>query len=462
MGLQSYVVPVVDASDERPELGRTVTLETWFVAQLIPFAAVLSERRFWSGSESDIDDAVIAAGNQLQALMTEVTGLENFEPEFRISGDNLEWRADSEDEWIDLGRVTGEQGEQGEQGLQGLQGLNGLDGQDGQDGDDADEFTSSEYWYPQLENETSPVVNDNLVLSAACEYLVNYVASLLGDWFVFRKNLVEGSFSAAAFLTSIATLGFDELGPIDDVMSFAKNLAANPLQAAIDQLARTDWREERVCDLYYYVRDTNGGVFDSVAWNWMKTNFQDNKPVQLVGQGYDDNMELLWDYREVKVRWILGTKGESSFGEIICDQAEWRAVFLNGSTLNGMTVERGEYVSGGDYVDDQEEMSGLKNIWLNWNFPMHITRIVVWENGITDNSNRASAVRQIGGSNFYTSIKPSGSFNRQFDTGVINEEVANLQFYCDAGSTAPSFCNVTRVEIFGIGTPPPVTLTPIE
>ncbi len=71
----------------------------------------------------------------ITAAHSEMGGLCNLPPDFRIVACNLEWRPTDTDDWIDLGNVCGADGQQGIQGIQGIQGAQGDQGIQGATGD---------------------------------------------------------------------------------------------------------------------------------------------------------------------------------------------------------------------------------------------------------------------------------------------------------------------------------------
>lgn len=102
-----------------------------WVSHVLGVMAALDQPDTWLGTAEEI----YAARQQVNEIMVAfMTMCDDCEVQFRVEDCDLQWRENSDADWISIGNVCGADGVPGTPGTDGIDGTNGVDGGDGTNG----------------------------------------------------------------------------------------------------------------------------------------------------------------------------------------------------------------------------------------------------------------------------------------------------------------------------------------
>lgn len=246
----------------------------------------------------------------ITAAHSEMGGLCNLPPDFRITDCDLEWRPTDTDDWINLGNVcgadgiqgiqgipgvqgvqgiqgiqgatgdTGEAGEQGiqgdvgDQGIQGIQGVQGVQGDQGiqgvqgEQGEKGDQGgTGTKVYYPV--GEPTPATENRNICAGVNGLLINFLIARykhsMERWLQHLGGLITAGDVVIAMI-ELFTGGTAEALPVDEAYAFVTGLIVADAENIILDITDPDTQEEWRRLLYCRILDS--GQYDLTEPIW--------------------------------------------------------------------------------------------------------------------------------------------------------------------------------------------------
>lgn len=281
-----------------------------WVSHVLGALEVLDQSDTWQGTE----DEIRAAREQVNQLMLAFMQMcEETVAEFRIDDCDLQWRENSDSDWISLGNVCGADGADGATGATGAAGATGSTGATGATGEPGEKGDKGDCC--GVDDVTTPTTSDNATFCGMATYFVKWHNDEWTDIMQREQAAADVADAIAGAVDAIPGIGI-LLSPFTAVAHEVADLADATIDTYLAQVD-TEFLEKVQCDLYCDLKAA-GTYSAALVTSWAQ-GIEDDAGL-LLGQRLWGRFAKLYTDAEITKRFSVGAEVPFDDCETLCEE----------------------------------------------------------------------------------------------------------------------------------------------